>query len=145
MRLASLVVAGVLLSGCYECTQENCQNGCCSAEGVCIVRATTDKECGTGGLLCEDCTQRLGYTCVAQKCLSRCNATNCAGCCNGLSCVSVTQQSASQCGSGGDVCLACGAQQACRGGRCCGVAGFACTSSSQCCSGFTCLNGVVCQ
>jgi hypothetical protein len=149
MRLLLTFLCGMLAAGCYECNQDNCANGCCNRDGVCIVNATTDKECGTGGLACDDCTVPAGFSCVSGTCAPRtCNPTNCAGCCQGFQCVFATNQSTNACGGGAQACMRCGTRQLCANGRCCGDVGAACSGSYDCCGGRTCrdINGTkTCQ
>lgn len=144
------VALGVALAGCYECTQENCADGCCSSEGVCIVKPTGDDACGLGGLACRDCF-REGKSCIDSTCQWRsCNSTTCpSGCCTSTGqCTGYASQSTAACGTGANLCAACGNGQRCDRGACCSGAGLPCTDSYGCCSGFTCIDsasGKVCR
>jgi hypothetical protein len=52
--MAALTV--LLLSSCtYTCDAQNCADGCCAPDGVCLV-GHTDRYCGLGGVACEDCS-----------------------------------------------------------------------------------------
>lgn len=150
------LATAVLVAGCYECNLENCKDGCCSAQGVCIVAPTSDRECGMGGLLCQDCTEKPNFRCIQSTCQSTCNATTCSGCCTqGGICLAPASQTDTACGGGGTVCTTCGTGQRCERqasglpGRCCTTAGRTCTRSYDCCSGLTCRTtaggGLTCQ
>ena len=133
-------VAVAALSGCYECTQQNCADGCCSEDGVCIVAASEDSECGTGGFACVDCRLQPGTTCLAGQCVPRCTQQNCAsGCCttNG-DCQHFGVQTTFQCGRLGEACRSC-ATTACQSGLCCVGYDDACVTASDCCPGSTCV------
>lgn len=156
LRLITLAVTALLAAGCYECTQENCKDGCCSAEGVCIVAPTSDLECGMNGVLCQNCTDKPGFGCIQSTCQSKCNTTSCLGCCTQTgACVPPASQTVTACGGRGEVCTSCGANQLCErlsvsiAGKCCGRAGRTCNVSYDCCSGYTCrangTGGLTCQ
>jgi hypothetical protein len=153
--LTTLVTA-VFATGCYECNLENCKDGCCSKEGVCIVQPTNDLECGMGGLLCQNCTEKPGFACLQGSCQSKCNTTTCLGCCTQSgACVPPASQTDTACGERGAVCSSCGTGRSCErlstslAGRCCGRAGRTCSVSYDCCSGLTCRatggGGLSCQ
>ncbi len=70
-----------------------------------------------------------------------CSVANCNGCCANGTCLDFAQQSAANCGSGGQVCLACNAGNSCSSGVCSSSA--SCSPSncpSGCCQGNTCLS-----
>lgn len=155
-RFITLTVTAVLAAGCYECNLDNCKDGCCSAQGVCIVQPTSDLECGLGGLLCQNCTEKPGFACLQGTCQSKCNLSTCLGCCteNGV-CVAPTSQTDMACGDRGTTCSSCGANRTCERltptvtGKCCSRSGRPCTVSYDCCSGLTCratgAGGLSCQ
>lgn len=156
LRLFPLLATAALAAGCYECNLENCKDGCCSAEGVCIVAPTSDLECGMGGLLCQNCTERPGFRCFQGTCQSQCNAINCEGCCTATgTCTLPQSQSNTSCGERGSICSSCGTNRICQrliptaGGECCGSSGFSCFNSYECCSGYSCRpagnGGLTCQ
>ena len=154
-RLLTGLVTAVLATGCYECNLENCKDGCCSDKGVCVVAPTSDLECGLGGLLCQDCTQKPGNSCLQSTCQPRCNNVTCLGCCTQTgACVAPSSQTDTACGERGSTCVSCTANQFCErlapttAGKCCGRAGKPCTTSYDCCSGTTCRatgGGNTCQ
>ena len=150
-RLLTLLVTAVLAAGCYECNLDNCKDGCCSAQGVCIVAPSTDLECGLGGVLCQNCAERAGFSCQRSTCQPKCNNVTCLGCCTQTGvCVAPASQTETACGDRGSTCVSCGANQFCERltpstpGKCCGRAGKTCGSSYECCSGLTC-RGNSCQ
>ena len=120
--------------------------GCCTSGGACI-SAESDKSCGQGGAACADCTglsQRCDvstHTCVARDVdAGTCSAT-CSGCCSAGRCIppTSTAQSATSCGSGGEICMPCQAGWTCAQGKCAAidagqpsVTGEPCTTPSQC-------------
>ena len=155
-RLITLSVTAVLTAGCYECNADTCKDGCCSAQGVCIVAPTNDLECGLGGVLCQNCTARPGFGCIQNICQSKCGTANCLGCCTETgTCVAPTSQSDTACGDRGSVCTSCGVNRTCErltptvAGKCCGRASKTCMVSYDCCSGLTCrpagTGGLTCQ
>lgn len=155
-RLLSVWVTAVLAAGCYECSAENCPDGCCSAKGVCIVQPTSDLECGMGGLLCQNCTERLGSACLDHQCKPRCNVSTCTGCCTESgTCISAGAENEMACGDRGAICQSCGANRVCERlsptttGKCCGRTGRSCVMSYECCIGYSCrvtgTGGFTCQ
>ncbi|HEY3449805.1 MAG TPA: hypothetical protein VGK67_25850 [Myxococcales bacterium] len=155
-------------SGCV-CDATSCP-GCCSGD-VCELGNTTSK-CGTNGAACAPCDDladrctagvcscgsgtkcQVGTSCSGGTCA--CNSTSCPlGCCTSTGCANL---SISQCGIGGEACVACDARSdAClasgdcgcssNGGPPCGdglhctVAGCACDAAScpgGCCSATGC-------
>lgn len=155
-RLVTLVMTACFAAGCYECNLDNCKDGCCSAQGICIVAPTSDKECGLGGLLCQDCTEKVGFTCQQSQCKSRCSALSCDGCCTPTAtCVSHRSMNTLSCGPRGEACVSCGTNRTCQvtastmSGKCCGQPGYACSVSYDCCTGLTCRpagnGGLTCQ
>ena len=155
-RVVILAMTAAFASGCYECNLENCKDGCCSADSVCIVAPTSDKQCGLGGVLCQNCAEKVGTSCQQSQCKPRCNALNCDGCCTPIgTCVSFASEDASSCGPRGEACVSCGANRSCeknastRSGKCCGQSGRSCNVSYDCCNGLTCRpagnGGLTCQ
>lgn len=155
-RLLTLWMTAVLAAGCYECNVDNCKDGCCSPQGVCIVAPTSDFECGMGGVLCQNCTESPGFGCLQSQCQSKCNTSTCLGCCTQTgACVAPASQTDMACGDRGTVCASCGTGRTCErlavsvAGKCCGRAGRTCSVSYDCCSGLTCRpaggGGLSCQ
>lgn len=86
-----------------KCGPNNCQNGCCAGD-TCI-QMPTDKQCGTGGLACSDCTAMM-QVCSSGKCaVPPCSSQNCTGCCSGNTCNAGFANNS--CGSGGANCVNC--------------------------------------
>jgi hypothetical protein len=155
-RFLTLLVTAVLAAGCYECNLDNCKDGCCSAQGVCIVAPTSDLECGMGGVLCQNCTEKPNFGCIQNTCQSKCNTTTCLGCCTQTgACVPPASQTDTACGERGSVCMSCGSGRRCErlstslAGQCCNSSGKPCSQSYECCSGLTCRpagnGGLTCQ
>lgn len=61
-----LVFALSALSGCkHDCNPDNCADGCCDADGVCLV-AGGDNACGLEAAECQDCSA-TGMVCSDKK------------------------------------------------------------------------------
>ncbi len=134
--------------GCFQrmdaCGPANCA-GCC--EGDFCATGVHNGACGHGGQLCQLCGD--GAQCEPWRggggaCggVQMCTPYNCGGCCDGPVCR--PGATASQCGSNGDPCHACAADEACvavfpRGGEC--EAPPFCTGCRGCCRGNTCMPG----
>lgn len=56
LLIALTCVLGLSACGPYDCTPENCSDGCCSANNECI-RYRGDSECGPNGGICETCAE----------------------------------------------------------------------------------------
>lgn len=135
-------------SGCLSCGDGCCVDGLCNARSV--------AQCGTGGELCTDCTNRVGADncnasgqCVCgtgttpceagQKCAQGvcvCDSTSCSGCCDTSG--KCLPNTLGACASGGAACRVCDSTQAdtCTGGEC------RCGQSPGCATGQRCLAGV---
>lgn len=114
--------------GCgTECEVESGYS-CASAPSQCLPRCGGAPACATG----QHC---LSDTCV-------CDATSCpSGCCAGNVCV--PGNAANACGSAGQACGTCPAEQTCTAGACSGCS----QSCNGCCAGSTCtseVNAVAC-
>jgi hypothetical protein len=123
------------------CGPDNC-SGCCAEDGSCVesgnVGAAT---CGADGMQCTDCGDG---SCVDGACKAPCSPDTCTGCCAGPTiddCIPVgNDQSVAQCGSGGEACDACGAQDTCTQGSCVSTSCSA-DCPNGCCDGVTCRDG----
>ncbi len=142
------------VGGACICDAASCVEGCC--DGTTCQSGDLDSACGASGSACETCPS--DETCMGGVC-SGCNAESCpAGCCSGSTCI---LPSPGACGSGGEACLACGAEAdncspfgacQCGIGPVCG-SGQRCVSGacvcdptscpSGCCAGNTCRRGDV--
>ena len=88
------------------CAPDNCTNGCCTLEGVCV---TSEDHCGPAGELCNLCG--TDETCVNEVCQPPCAPDNCtSGCCT-LEGVCVTSED--HCGPAGELCNLCGTDEIC--------------------------------
>ncbi|MBI3181478.1 MAG: hypothetical protein HYZ28_04990 [Myxococcales bacterium] len=121
------------------CGPSNC-TGCCR-NGICDT-SNSNLACGKGGVACVVCSGSEVCTSFGTcQVPGSCNSTNCAtGCCSGGLCVPYNQQTASQCGSGGSVCIGCTPGNSCVNGTCVGTQGCGPGTtnpcSTGCCSGF---------
>ncbi|MBI5545379.1 MAG: hypothetical protein HY901_15955 [Deltaproteobacteria bacterium] len=139
--LCALGLLGAWACGPVDCDPTSCPNGCCSADGKCLVPEfydswNLDRYCGVGGRACDDCSAR-GLSCASGVCASKCNPTNCDGCCDGDTCRS---ESNASCGTGGVVCKTCRQSEKCSDGACVSCRGYGayCSYDSQCCSSSGC-------
>ncbi|MFH1130620.1 MAG: hypothetical protein V1754_04755 [Pseudomonadota bacterium] len=118
------------------CGPTNCP-GCCQGSN-CITQMSA-LACGASGLACVACAS--GESCVDGKCAStttQCGPTNCAmGCCDGTQCVTVL--STQKCGTGGQTCAACNADQTCVAGVCATSTPNCATACTGCCQGQQCV------
>lgn len=109
--------------------------GCCADSNTCVA-GTDQSACGSGGIVCDSCSQNA--TCTRGRCVSPCGPNTCAGCCDKTgACVGGNKLDA--CGSGGMSCAACGSTQSCSSGKCVNTS---CMSScSGCCDSSGCEGG----
>jgi hypothetical protein len=122
------------------CGPNNCK-GCC--QGTTCVGTESDKQCGTGGLSCTDCTaQKEVCNTSTGQCTSTpplCTPQNCKGCCSGNVCV--TSETDTQCGLGGLACTDCTQKGlTCNGGTCTSTCNpqtcVGCCQTGTCFAGF---------
>ena len=107
------------------CGPSNCK-GCCQPDGTCVT-ATNAGACGTEGEACVVCP--TGFT-ICNKPTPGCNVnepsancmTTCPGCCWSKGGYCSQGLHSSDCGNGGEACMACGEDSTCEpyngGGRC---------------------------
>ncbi len=102
------------------CDSTSCPEGCCSANGECIVDALQDvNACGAGGQACNSCSNDaidcVGGVCIEdQPCLDFCTD----GCCTPqVQCLGFTEQDPDTCGTEG-MCMACTGDDSCISGVC---------------------------
>lgn len=140
------------------CGPDTCASGCCSKDGECL--SGTEQSvgsCGSGGKSCGACLP--GQLCSKSGCVADpdagdpqlCDPTNCLGCCAGTQCLPFAEQSAAQCGSGGNTCATCVGGDSCSstgacvqgmdGGLGCGKKGEPCCANDACFLGLTCQQG----
>ncbi len=101
--------------------------GCCQ-DGLCL-RGVFENACGGRGEVCSVCES--GEVCEDQECVPAappCGPDNCGGCCDGGVCQ--TGESDFACGSFGDVCQECAADEVCGNGFC--VLAGECFSDQDC-------------
>ena len=121
-----------------SCGPESC-DGCCTESGDCVDEIW-DRQCGSGGTLCVDCSDD-GQACsdVGQCQERECDETTCPdGCCLDDECVD--GDDADGCGQGGLQCQTCDtdAGQLCDGTQCRAPCGP--SNCSGCCADeFTCV------
>lgn len=127
-----------------QCNGQTCPGGCC--QGNVCMSGGDNAACGTGGLVCVNCTQN-GLVCNGiGRCIPTpplCNPATCPnGCCIGNVCAVGTQNNA--CGKGGAQCQSCTAlNETCTGQTCVPVV-TNCTpqNCAGCCDGTgTCQPG----
>lgn len=128
----------------WECNADNCSDGCCDAEGVCQV-GNPDDVCGLRGAACRNCSAQKNAMCTAGQCVPRCTPQSCPnGCCDEFGdCRGFSAQTSFTCGRGGAACVECNARggsytQSCEEGVCCTNFLSPCTSSAECCPGYSC-------
>lgn len=102
------------------CDASSCPDGCCSANGECVVPALQDvNACGDGGEACNSCSNDaidcVGGTCIEdQPCLDFCVD----GCCTPQGqCLRYTDQDPDSCGQEG-TCTSCTGDDSCITGVC---------------------------
>ncbi len=126
--------------GPAACDFDTCPNGCC-ANGLCVPTSTQSvNSCGLGGGQCRSCG--AGNVCNNGTCQSvpTCNAGSCPnGCCNGNTCVPFTMQSTGVCGTAGQACRACLANQTCVTGSCGSTLCNPGNCPNGCCQGNVCV------
>jgi len=102
------------------CNATNCSQGCCNAQGLCILWASQSASaCGTGANMCQPCSGQ----CVNGQCQTTpaCSGATCAqGCCTlTKQCIPWAQQTAGACGTAGNPCQTCtGVGVGCASGLC---------------------------
>lgn len=91
MRIA-LLVAALVLASCDTneplCNPKSCSDGCCDAEGRCIVEQTPEShQCGRGGAACMECS--FDEKCDVDQgiCVPKCSRETCNGCCHEGTCL----------------------------------------------------------
>jgi len=100
---------------------DSCPNtcaGCCDAARECH-DGDELAACGLSGIDCRDCVDEIGVesscsvgTCVANSCAATCGG----GCCDGETCLDGDSPVA--CGTGGEGCVTCGANDICLSSAC---------------------------
>ncbi len=122
-----VVLAVLFLSSCtYTCDANNCVDGCCAPDGVCLV-GHTDRYCGLGGVACQDCS--LDGKVCAERVKPGATATwSCDHAC--------VQPREKACTTATDCC----ASQICYQSRCDVCRGYdaECEESRDCCNGRQC-------
>jgi hypothetical protein len=159
--LLPLFLATLCACDGWHCDDTTCADGCCTADGICIVSdgsSESGQSCGTGGNACVECPG--GTACVQGQCV--CDASACPGCCD-ASGVCQAGDNTLSCGSNGAQCTRCSGDTQCTNGSCnapppCGYdncsgcclnnvcqpgdSGGACGTGGQEC--FTCADGYTC-
>jgi hypothetical protein len=132
---------GAQCEGQVTCNASNC-TGCCA--GNTCLQGNDPGACGTGGVLCVDCTSSNetcsvgldagfgGGSCITPP-PPACNATTCpTGCCDGTVCLPGNLDSF--CGTAGGICTNCtSSNKSCKGQTCVAVA--------PTCNATTCAQG----
>jgi len=131
---------GVSGQACQDCTAIDETDTC--DQGACICRAA-GQSCDPGEIClatgCSNCHPDCADKCVGADdgCNGTCQINDCAGCCNDQhQCVSSANQTASQCGTGGESCADCTSSDrtdVCNQGTCvCQATGQSCPSGQNC-------------